>query len=131
MYLIPRSHLTGDYHSTTPNSLARLTQRLKNGSTNWIINSDMKVNMDSTFHFNTCGIEASGSWKVIDKSLVLFPSWGRFKNDSINKVRQGINIDTLRYKGLLNFDIQDNKLIAIVKKSKGGSTLLYLTKTND
>ncbi|MGB5980901.1 MAG: hypothetical protein WBG46_02040 [Nonlabens sp.] len=128
---IDSKNFVGSYVSHKPSGFEKLYFQVKYGTRTPIIRSGLRLEADSSFVLETCGFKAIGKWRDLNDELELIPKDGYFKNDSINTVRGGIDISKLRSKGLLNYEVTDNYLIAKVSKSTGGNVLLIFKSKLD
>jgi hypothetical protein len=77
--------LTGKYVSKKYNFIDKMFMRLNSESN--VVNSDLTLNNDSSYIYNTCGNIIKGKWQVKRDSLILFCYENNYRNDSINKIK--------------------------------------------
>ncbi len=73
--------LVGNYKSGKTKGIASILDK-----TAYIIGSELSLNKDSTYTYNTCGNISEGIWKVRNDSLFLYCKTNKYQIDSLNIV---------------------------------------------
>lgn len=103
------NEIAGTYKSASLD----FAEYLKYGTTKDMEGMDLLLNVNGSYHYDTCGILIDGNWEVKEDSLFLKVDQIRFKSDSINKIRKPeIRNDFLKYK------IEGNTLLGFVNERK-------------
>lgn len=121
----PINDMVGNYTSAKMDRVERLYYKLGFGVNSTIIKTELSLKKNATFYFETCGIKTRGKWKVKDDLLILNVEQGKFKNDSLARIKK---FNVKERKELFQFHIEKNKLFAIVPNSDGRKSILLLKK---